>query len=138
MTTNATRRLAEGEAATDLVEALDELLAKTRRERPPLDRFYAELTEIYAEVCRRLGEPEPLQPLGSGSVRKPPGYIDDGSPEEDAHELWTVVRIMAENKPRGGPYLSNDEFWAEFEDELGAYDPDEPVDFSGAPRSPSA
>ena len=122
MTTDATRVLAEGEAATDLVEALDELLARTRRERPPLDLFYAELHEIYVEVCRRLSEPEPTERLGGGNVQKPPGYIDDGSPEEDAHELWCAVRIMAVNRRRDGPYLSNDEFWAEFEDELGAYE----------------
>ena len=138
MATDATQRLAEGEPATDLVEALDELLARTRRERPPLDLFYAELHEIYAEVCRRLGKPEPTERLGGGNVQKPPGYIDDGSPEEDAHELWCAVRIMAVNRCHDGPYLSNDEFWAEFEDELGAYDPDEPVDFNGAPRSPNA
>ena len=122
MATDATRVLAEGEPATDLVEALDELLARTRRKRPPLDRFYAELHEIYAEVCRRLGKPEPTERLGSGNVQKPPGYIDDGSPEEDAHELWCAVRIMAVNRRHDGPYLSNDEFWAEFEEEIRAYE----------------
>ena len=60
--------------------------------------------------------------VGGGNVQPPPGYIDDGSPEEDAHELWCAVRIMAVNRRRDGPYLSNDEFWAEFEDELGAYE----------------
>ena len=131
------RVLAEGEPATDLIEALDALLAKTRRERTPLDRFYEELHGIYVEVCRRIGEPEPTQRLGSVEVQQAPEFIDDGSPEEDAFDIWTVVRIMAENKVRG-PYLSNDEVWAEFEDELGPYDPDEPVDFDGDRASSSA
>ena len=119
--TQAARVLAAGEPATDLIEALDELLAKTRRERTPLDRFYAELHTIYVEVCRRLGEPEPTQRLGSVEVQQAPEFIDDGSPEEDAFDIWTVVRGMAENRVRG-PYLSNDEVWAEFEDEIREYE----------------
>ena len=124
MTTKSTqtaRVLAAGEPATDLIEALDELLAKTRRERTPLDRFYEELHDIYVEVCRRLGEPEPTQRLGSVTVQQAPEFIDDGSPEEDAFDIWTVVRGMAENRVRG-PYLSNDEVWAEFEDEIREYE----------------
>ena len=124
MTTKSTqtaRVLAEGEPATDLIEALDELLAKTRRERTPLDRFYEELHDIYVEVCRRLGEPEPTQQLGSVEVKQAPEFIDDGSPEEDAFDIWTVVRGMAENRVRG-PYLTNDEVWAEFEDEIREYE----------------
>ena len=124
MTTKSTRTarvLAAGEPATDLIEALDALLAKTRRERTPLDRFYAELHDIYVEVCRRLGEPEPTQRLGSVEVQQAPEFIDDGSPEEDAFDIWTVVRGMAENRVRG-PYLSNDEVWAEFEDEIREYE----------------
>lgn len=124
MTTKSTqtaRVLAAGEPAADLIEALDELLAKTRRERTPLDRFYEELHDIYVEVCRRLGEPEPTQRLGSVTVQQAPEFIDDGSPEEDAFDIWTVVRIMAENRVRG-PYLSNDEVWAEFEDEIREYE----------------
>ena len=117
----AARVLAEGEPATDLIEALDALLAKTRRERTPLDRFYEELHGIYVEVCQRLGEPEPTQRLGSVAVQQAPELIDDGSPEEDAFDIWTVVRIMAENKVRG-PYLSNEEVWAEFEDEIREYE----------------
>ena len=124
MTTKSTqtaRVLAAGEPATDLIEALDALLAKTRRERTPLDRFYEELHDIYVEVCRRLGEPEPTQQLGSVVVQQAPEFIDDGSPEEDAFDIWTVVRGMAENRVRG-PYLSNDEVWAEFEDEIREYE----------------
>ena len=124
MTTKSTqtaRVLAAGEPATDLIEALDELLAKTRRERTPLDRFYEDLHDIYVEVCRRLGEPEPTQQLGSVEVQQAPEFIDDGSPEEDAFDIWTVVRIMAENRVRG-PCLSNDEVWAEFEDEIREYE----------------
>ena len=124
MTTKSTqtaRVLAAGKPATDLIEALDELLAKTRRERTPLDRFYEELHDIYVEVCRRLGEPEPTQQLGSVEVQQAPEFIDDGSPEEDAFDIWTVVRLMAENRVRG-PYLSNDEVWAEFEDEIREYE----------------
>ena len=124
MTTKSTqtaRVLAAGKPATDLIEALDELLAKTRRERTPLDRFYEELHDIYVEVCRRLGEPEPTQQLGSVEVQQAPEFIDDGSPEEDAFDIWTVVRGMAENRVRG-PYLTNDEVWAEFEDEIREYE----------------
>ena len=121
MTTESTRVLAEGEPATDLVEALDELLARTRRERPPLDQFYAELHGLYVEVCRRLGKPEPTQRLGSVEVEQSPELIDPGSPEEDAYDIWCVVRNMAENRPRG-PYFSNEEVWAEFEDEIREYE----------------
>lgn len=121
MTNKTAQALPKGEPATDLIEALDELLAKTRRERTPLDRFYEELHTIYVEVCRRVGEPEPTQRLGSVAVQQDPKFIDDGSPEEDAYDIWTVVRIMAENRVRG-PYLSNDEVWAEFEDEIREYE----------------
>ena len=119
--TEAARLLAEGEPATDLIEALDELLATTRRERTPLDQFYAELDRIHVEVRRRLGLPIPTQLLGNIDVPQSPDLIDDGSPEEDAYDVWCVVRTLAENKPRGRT-LSNEEFWAEFEDEIEEYE----------------
>ena len=119
--TEAARLLAEGEPATDLIEALDELLATTRRERTPLDQFYAELDRIHEEIRRRLGLPIPAQPLDSIDVLQSPDLIDDGSPEEDAYDVWCVVRALAENKPRSRT-LSNEEFWAEFEDEIEEYE----------------
>ena len=119
--TEAARLLAEGEPATDLIEALDELLATTRRERTPLDQFYAELGRIHGEVRHRLGLPIPTQLLGSIEVPQSLDLIDDGSPEEDAYDIWCVVRTLAENKPRGRT-LSNEEFWAEFEDEIEEYE----------------
>ena len=65
MTTESTkpqRIVAEGEPMPDLLEQLDELLLKTRRELTPLNEFYEELHVIECEVFRRLGEPSPARP----------------------------------------------------------------------------
>ena len=65
MTTESTkpqRIVAEGEPMPDLLEQLDELLLKTRRELTPLNEFYEKLHVIESEVFRRLGEPSPARP----------------------------------------------------------------------------
>ena len=58
MTTESTkpqRIVAEGEPMPDLLEQLDELLLKTRRELTPLNEFYEKLHVIESEVFRRRG-----------------------------------------------------------------------------------
>ena len=131
MTTESTepqRIVAEGEPMTDLLEQLDELLAKTRRELTPLNEFYAKLHVIESEACRRVGEPPPARPRVVLNPPDPPGSGGLDSPEEDAAEIFFLVRRMAENPPKPTHYLTNDEFWAEFEDQIGPYDPDDQTD----------
>ena len=106
----------------DLLKQLDELLLKTRRELTPLNEFYAKLHVIECEVFRRLGEPSPARPRVVLNPPDPPGSGGLDSPEEDAAEIFYAVRRTAENPPRPTRYLTNDEFWAEFEDEIKAYE----------------
>ena len=125
MTTESTkpqRIVAEGEPMPDLLKQLDELLLKTRRELTPLNEFYAKLHVIECEVFRRLGEPSPTRPRVVLNPPDPPGSGGLDSPEEDAAEIFYAVRRTAENRPRPTRYLTNDEFWAEFEDEIKAYE----------------
>ena len=125
MTTESTkpqRIVAEGEPMPDLLEQLDELLLKTRRELTPLNEFYEKLHVIECEVFRRLGEPSPARPRVVLNPPDPPGSGGLDSPEEDAAEIFYAVRRTAENPPRPTRYLTNDEFWAEFEDEIKAYE----------------
>ena len=125
MTTESTkpqRIVAEGEPMPDLLEQLDELLLKTRRELTPLNEFYEKLHVIECEVFRRLGEPSPARPRVVLNPPDPPGSGGLDSPEEDAAEIFYAVRRTAENPPRPTRYLTNDEFWAEFEDEIKAHE----------------
>ena len=120
--TRPQRIVAKGEPMPDLLEQLDELLLKTRRELTPLNEFYAKLHVIESEVFRRLGEPSPARPRVVLNPPDPPGSGGLDSPEEDAAEIFYAVRRTAENRPRPTRYLTNDEFWAEFEDEIKAYE----------------
>ena len=131
MTTESTqpqRIVAEGEPMPDLLEQLDELLLKTRRELTPLNEFYEKLHVIESEACRRVAEPPPARPRIVLNPPDPPGSGRLDSPEEDAAEIFFLVRRMAENPLKPTHYLTNDEFWAEFEDEIGPYDPDDQTD----------
>lgn len=111
----------------DLIEQLDALAARsnsTGADWVPIHEFYQELNRIYAEACRRLGEaPELARSRGVPG----PGFEPDEEDLEDALAYWMVTKAKAENHKRGRTY-SNEEVWAEFEDEIGPYDPDEDID----------
>ncbi len=118
-----------GEPFTDLLDELDELARRSNAWEEddwiPVDQFYVELNRISAEACRRKGEPHHPFPTGGGPQ---PGHQPTAEDLEQAFGIWMVTRAKAENRDRSLPSISNDEVWAEFEDELGPYDPDEELD----------
>lgn len=119
--TKPTRILAAGEPMTDLLEDLDGLAARsnaTGADWIPIHLFYQELNRIHAEACRRLGEsPEPVRAKDLPG----PDFVPDEEDLEDALAFWMVVRAKARNGKRE-PLYTNDEVWAEFEDEIRAYE----------------
>ena len=125
MTTESTelRRLVPaGEPFTDLLDELQVLGRRSNSEGDdwiPIDEFYIELNRISAEACRRMGEPfYPMPKLGI----PPADYEPSEADLEEAFAFWLVVRAEAENRDRSLPRYTNEEVWAEFEDEIRAYE----------------
>ena len=112
MTANATRRLAEGEPATDLVEALDELAERAERGEVSAQQFLEEVQRIDREVQLRKGE-SPRRRYEHTQGVDP----EDGStPRQRLNLFWSLTRAQAENSR----LISDEEVWAEFEGEIGA------------------
>ena len=111
----------------DLIEQLDALAARSNsREanRLPLHEFYQELNRVYAEACRRTGDTAHTMPL---SGIPDPAHEPTEDDLEEAHAFWMITMSKAENPEPGRAYTTEEAF-AEFEDEIGPYDPDEDID----------
>ena len=112
MATEATRVPAEGEPATDLVEALDELAERAQRGEVSAQQFLEEVQLIDLEVQLRRGE-SPRRRYEHTQGIDP----EDGStPRQRLNLFWSLTRAQAEN----GRLISDEKVWAEFEDEIGA------------------
>ena len=124
MTTESTKpvgSVAEGEPMPDLIAQLDALAARTNAtnaDRVPIHEFYRELNRIHAAACRRLGDSPEL--VRSRNVPGP-DFDPDEEDFEDALAFWMVTKSKVENRKRGRSY-SNEEVWAEFEDEVRTYE----------------
>ena len=142
MTTESTepvRIVATGEPMTDLLEQLDALLDETRRKRTPLNEFYRRLHVIECEVHRRLGERPPERPRFVLNPPEPPGSGGLDSPEEDAFDIWDVVRMIAENRSTSTEDDPNDDVLdyvdgeiAEYEEAFASYERISPAEFRAA------
>lgn len=127
--TDLTRLVPAGQPFTDLLEELDDLARRsnsTDDDWIPIDEFYIELNRISKEACRRKGEQ--FHPFPKSGI---PAPESDPTEEdlEDAFAFWMITKADAENRDRSLPTYSNEEVWAEFEDELGPDDPSEANDF---------
>ena len=110
MTTESTRVLAEGEPATDLVEALDMLAERAQRGEVSEQGFLEEVWRIDEELQLRKGETPQRR------YAHAPGYDhEEGStPRQRLNLFWKLTRIQAINSR----LVPDDEVWSEFEDEL--------------------
>ena len=121
MTTEAARSLemlAEGEPATEQVEALDALWLRHHRGELGDDEFLNEIYLIEAIVQQRLGRP---QRRGYVPVPEEEELPDAEPPREQRlGYFWHLTRKMALNAKV--ELISNEEVWAEFEDEIREYE----------------
>lgn len=111
----------------DLIDQLDALAARSNSRdanRLPLHEFYRELNRIYAEACRRTGDTAHIMP---GSGIPAPASEPTQDDREDALAFWMIAKTKAEN-PEPGRVYTTEQAFAEFEDEIGPYDPDEDID----------
>ena len=116
-----------GEPFTDLLDELAELGRRsnsTGGDWIPIDQFYIELNRISAEACRRKGEQ--FYPMPQGGI-PPVDYIPSDEDLEEALAFWMITKAKAANPAPGRSYTTEEAF-AEFEDEIGPYDPDEDID----------
>ena len=116
--TEAARLLAEGEPATDLIEALDELAERAERREVSEQEFLEEVWRIdEALQLRKGGTP-------TRRYEHAPGYDpDEGTtPRQRLNLFWELTRVQAIN----GRLIPDDEIWAEFKDELGAPEAETP------------
>ena len=114
MAADATQRLAEGEPATDLVEALDELAGRAQRGEVSAQQFLEEVQRIDREVQLRRGKSPRRRYEHTQGVD-----AEDGSTSRQRLNLfWSLTRAQAEN----GRLVSDEEVWAELEGEIGAHE----------------
>lgn len=117
--TQPVKQLNEGEAAADLVEALDALAERARSRDVSAEEFLNELYRIDHDLQQRLG----LTPTRRYLHLPNQGPEDESTPTQRLNLFWRNTRKDALNAKVA--QLSEREFWAEFDDEVTWLDDDQ-------------